>query len=63
MYLLAGVWKLRRIRNEIDKGRRRLCVGKEDIKDMMVVCSETRNRERNFEVKTRWVRTRRQVTA
>ena len=48
-------WKSRRIRNKIDKGRRRLRIGKEDIKDMMVVCSETRNRERNFEVKIRWL--------
>jgi len=49
--LLAGVWKSRRIRNKIDKGRRLLCISKEDIKDMMVICSETRNTERNYEVK------------
>lgn len=55
MYFLAEVWKSRGIRNKRDKGRRRLCIGKEDIKDIMVTCSETRNRERNFEVKIRWL--------
>lgn len=54
-YFLAGVWKSRRIRNKRDKRRRLLCIGKEEIKDMVVACSETRNRERTFEVKICWL--------
>jgi len=40
-WLLAGVWKLKRIRRNADGGRRRLCLGEEYIKHMLLDCLET----------------------
>ena len=43
-WLVAGAWKLKRIRRNTDWGRRRLCWGEEDIKHMLLDCTETGKR-------------------
>jgi hypothetical protein len=42
-WLLAGVWKLKGIRKEADKGKYSLGLSEEDIKHILPDCTETRN--------------------
>jgi hypothetical protein len=46
--LLAGVWKLKGIRKETGKGRCSLCLSEEDIKHILLDCTETVNWRKRF---------------
>jgi hypothetical protein len=47
-WLLGGMWQLKGIRRNTDKGRCPLCVGEEDLRHMLLDCFETRNWRMKF---------------
>jgi hypothetical protein len=54
------VWKLKRIRRNTDGGRRRLCLGEEDIKQMLLDCLETGKWRMKF-VNEKWLNVNKEV--
>jgi hypothetical protein len=48
VWLSVGLWKLKRIGRNTDKGRWPLCLGEEDIKHILLSCSETINWRMEF---------------
>jgi hypothetical protein len=42
-WLLAGIWQLMGVRRNVDKGRRPLCLGKEDAKNILLGCRDTKH--------------------
>jgi hypothetical protein len=43
VWLLAGVWQLKGVRQNTDKGRCPLCFNEEDAKHILLDCRDTRN--------------------
>jgi hypothetical protein len=41
-WLLAGIWQLKGVRRNADKGRCPLCLGEEDVNHMLLECKETK---------------------
>jgi hypothetical protein len=48
IWLLAGLWKMQRVKRNIDKGKCPLCLGKEDITHIILDCLETRIWRKEF---------------
>jgi hypothetical protein len=42
-WLIAGIWQLKGVRRNADKGRCPLCFGKEDVKHILLECKETKH--------------------
>jgi hypothetical protein len=41
-WLLAWIWQLRGVRQNVNKGRRPLCLGEEDVKHILLDCKNTK---------------------
>jgi hypothetical protein len=41
-WLIAGIWQLKGVRRNADKGRCPLCLEKEDVKHILLKCKETK---------------------
>jgi hypothetical protein len=43
MWLLAGIWQLRGVRWNVDKGTCPFCLGENDVKHILLDCKDTKH--------------------
>jgi hypothetical protein len=43
IWLIAGIWQLKGVRRNADKGRCPLCLEEEDVKHILLECKETKH--------------------
>jgi hypothetical protein len=59
-WLIAGIWQLKGVRRNADKGRCPLCLEEEDVKHILLECKETKHwREKLIHVK--WLNMNKEV--
>jgi hypothetical protein len=60
-WLIAGIWQLKGIRRNADKGRCPLCLQKADVKHILLVCKETKHWREKL-IHDKWLNMNKEVT-
>jgi hypothetical protein len=60
-WLIAGIWQLKGVRRNADKGRCTLCLEEEDVKHIVLECKETKHWREEL-IHDKWLNMNKEIT-